>query len=137
MPVLKAKQPAKKMSEAEILESLGAGEDTPAVDTAVVANKPPTSAGRKKTQTATEPKDLTPAAAKATGRVRSMSAQQIESMDMLADEEAEEDEVAEPKPRGRKLAGRFIRFLCFDTQEKSVPHNKVEKTHNKNSKNTK
>jgi hypothetical protein len=26
--------------------------------------------------------------------------------------------------------------MCFDTQEKSVPCNKVKKTHNKSSKNT-
>ena len=28
------------------------------------------------------------------------------------------------------------RDKCFDTQEKSVPHNKVKKTHNETSKNT-
>jgi len=32
--------------------------------------------------------------------------------------------------------GPFYGDKCFDTQEKSVPNNKVKKTHNKSSKNT-
>lgn len=107
MPVLKIKQTSKKMTEAEILESLSK-EDTPKSAAGTVVNKPPAS-GRKKTMTVTEPKNLTPLSADkvATERVRSRSVQPDERVADLEDKT--EAVVVEPKQRGRKPAGMLMR----------------------------